>query len=571
MLIFYEQISRNLLTKQLAGVIIRMRYNENGGEVLKKLKTFSRIFVLFLTLSLISSCKSIESEVTAAKTATTTSTAAELLLDGGSPGGIALGTDAVTAVSALPFPDTADAVSNDTASAVSNETSVTDETTEELTSSEAETTTKAAETTTRAAETTTATTTSTSTTTTTTAATTTAVTTAELTTVTKAETTPAAAENPNSYRKNSYKAVNHTRVKAVWISYIELSNHLYGKDETAFRKEFAAMLDNCAGFGINTLYVHVRAFGDAYYYSSLFPFTKNMTGTVGKRTSYDPLKIMLSEAHSRGMSFHAWINPLRLGSGTDVAAVSSDYPVGKWYAGTEKGKYIVNVNGTWYLNPAYSAVRQLIGDNVREIVSLYDVDGIHIDDYFYPTIDASFDSAAFAGSGYQTLSAFRIANCSAMVKEMYTAAHECGSAIFGAAPQGNNINNLNQLYADTKAWCAGGYIDYFTPQIYYGFENSGVSFAACVDEWAGIVKGRNTKLYAGLSVYKAGAEDKWAGAGKYEWQNTNTMLKRQTEYAEANGCGGIALYSYSYLFDSGYMNSATKVEADNLKPLLKNQ
>ena len=540
-----------------------------GGDMLKKLKIFYSALAFFSALTVISSCKSIDTQAQITTPVVTTVTG--IPIQNGDFGGIALDTAAYDAAQALPFPKVNESgVNADTAAAQTTSPTVVENTS--ATSAVTETSTAYAVSSSAAAAVT-ATTVETSAEVTTTAASTAAQTTASAVTTsstsvtTTAVTTPAAPIS-GSYRKNSYKAVNHTRVKAVWISYIELSNHLNGKDESGFRKEFGAMLDNCAGFGINTLYVHVRAFGDAYYYSSLFPFTKHISGAVGKRTAYDPLKIMLSEAHARGMSFHAWINPLRLCSGTDIAAVSTDYPVGKWYNGSEKGKYIVNVNGTWYLNPAYDAVRQLIGDNVREIVSNYDVDGIHIDDYFYPTTDASFDSAAFNGSGYSSLSAFRISNYSSMVKEMYTATHECGSAIFGAAPQGNNINNLNQLYADTKAWSAGGYIDYFVPQIYYGFENSGVPFAACVDEWAGIVRGTGTKLYAGLSVYKAGTEDKWAGTGKNEWQNTTTMLKRQTEYAEANGCCGIALYSYSYLFDSGYKTIATQAEADSLKPLL---
>lgn len=370
------------------------------------------------------------------------------------------------------------------------------------------------------------------------------------------------------YIKNSYQAVNHSYVKAVWISYIELYDHLFGKNGKDFRELFGGMLDNCRSIGINTVYVHVRAFGDAYYYSELFPFTKRLSGTAGKRTEYDPLEIMLSEAHKRGMSFHAWTNPMRLGSDSDMASVSQDCPIGRWYAGAEKGRYIVNVNGTWYLNPAYEEVRKLIGDGVREIVSGYDVDGVHIDDYFYPTTDTAFDKDAFAESGMTDLAAFRIKNCSNMVKEIYTAVHECGTAVFGAAPQGNNANNLKMLYADVREWCSGGYVDYFTPQIYYGFESTGVPFAACVDEWSEITAGTKTKLYAGLAVYKAGCEDKWAGSGKYEWQNTDTMLKRQTEYADEHGCGGIALYSYAYLFDSGYATAATKAERDNLAGLL---
>jgi uncharacterized lipoprotein YddW (UPF0748 family) len=516
---------------------------------------------LLAAFSLITGCKSIET-APSGPVGTTSEVSAEPLLNG-DIGGIALDSAAFTAASAVPVPGSAN-IGTELAGDAPPETSAEEP---EITESGAPTAETAAATasttaaqTTASAETTTTAETAAAAEITTTIAATTAVTTTEA--VTETETT--AAVTGGSYGKNSYKAVNHSYVKAVWISYIELYNHLCGKNETAFKQEFGKMLDNCAGMGVNTVYVHVRAFGDAYYYSSLFPFTKHISGTTGKRTSYDPLKIMVAEAHSRNISFHAWINPLRLGSGTDMAAVSSDYPVGKWYSGAEKGKYVVSVNGTWFLNPAYEAVRKLIGDNVREIVSKYDVDGVHIDDYFYPTTDASFDSAAFASSGSSSLSSFRIANVNAMVKEMWSAAHECGSAIFGAAPQGNNVNNLSQLYADVKAWCKGGYVDYFTPQIYYGFENSGVPFGGCVNEWAGIVGGTKTKLYAGLAVYKIGNEDKWAGAGKNEWQNTTTMLRRQKEYADANGCSGIALYSYSYMFDSGYRTAAMKTELDNL-------
>lgn len=509
----------------------------------------------------LSSCKSAETVITTEPIPDTSAEEA-YTLGGGVPGGIMLG-DTLTAAEAVPlpeeFPEEADSEgSNDQAivatQAAEDYITTVETETDEIVSEEPAATAAA---TTAAA---------------TTAAATKAAETTEQTTTAATTTQPAktaevtAAASSGSYRKNSYKAVNHARVKAVWISYIELTNHLYMKSRSAFESEFGKMLDNCASYGINTVYVHVRSHGDAYYFSDLFPFTKNLSGTSGKRTDFDPLKSMVTAAHSRGMSLHAWINPLRLSS--DLSSVPASYPVGKWYGGAEKGTYIVNVGGTWFLNPAYPDVRNLIGDNVREIVSNYDVDGVHIDDYFYPTTDASFDSPAFAASGYGSLSAFRINNINLMVKEMYSAAHECGSAWFGAAPQGNNINNHDVLYADTKAWCAGGYIDYFTPQIYYGFNNSGVPFKSNVDEWAGIVRGTNTKLYAGLALYKAGNEDKWAGTGKTEWQTSSDILKRQTEYAEQNGCSGIAIYSYSYIFDSAYKTNATLSEMNSLKPLL---
>lgn len=460
--------------------------------------------------------------------------------------------------------------------AAESETVTSSKTTEEApTVHSSASSTEATAATTKATTTTTKATTTKTTTTTTKATTTTKVTTTTTkatTTTTKAVETAPEEENVQggSYTINSYTALNHKTVKAVWISYIEINNLLKQQSEAEFRRSIGKIYDNCSSMGLNTVYVHVRAFGDAFYYSELYPFTKYLSGALGKKISYDPLDIMIDEAHDRNISFHAWINPLRLNSATDIASVSSDYPIGKWYRGTEKGKYIVNVGGTYYLNPAYDEAIKLVGNGVREIVSGYDVDGLHIDDYFYPTTDASFDSTAYASFGSGTLSSFRINNCNKLVKEIYDAVNDCSkTVIFGASTQGNMYNNLTQLYADTEAWCKGGYIDYFAPQVYYGFENSGVPFKGCVDDWSDLVSGTKVKLYIGLSLYKIGEEDTWAGAGKQEWINTRTMIKRQIEYSfDCKNCDGIALYCYNYLFSPGYHNSKIQEEIDNFKNLL---
>ncbi len=397
---------------------------------------------------------------------------------------------------------------------------------------------------------------------------------AATTEITTATTTAAPSKPSGTYAKNSYQAVNYAEMKGVWISYLEISALLRGKNESEFRQAVSVIYDNCASLGLNTVFVHARSFGDAFYFSDLFPFTKHISGTIGVRTDYDPYPILIDEAHKRGISFHAWINPLRLCGTDDLKAVSSELLIKKWYGDAAlNGNYLVNVGGTWYLNPAYPEAVRLVGDGVREIVSRYDVDGVHIDDYFYPTTDVSFDSAAYAASDASSLSAFRIGNCSTLVREIYTAVHECSdSAVFGASTQGSMSNNLNQLYADAEAWCKGGYVDYFAPQIYYGFENSAQPFKRCTDEWNTLVDGTKTKLCIGLAVYKIGAEDQWAGAGKYEWQNTDTMLKRQIEYAKScKNYAGVALYSYNYLFTNGYVTSAIKTETENFRSLLINE
>ena len=177
---------------------------------------------------------------------------------------------------------------------------------------------------------------------------------------TTATTAPAPDIPEYDYGSNSYQAVNYSEVKGIWISYIELAEIMQGQSREGFRKSIAAMFDNCVSLGINTVYVHVRSHSDAYYKSELFPWSKYITGTLGKDPGYDPLAVMLKEAHSRSLSFQAWINPLRACSTGQIGSYGN-FPVYTFATATGmKGKYAVDVNGTYYLNPAYEEVTELI-------------------------------------------------------------------------------------------------------------------------------------------------------------------------------------------------------------------
>ncbi len=326
----------------------------------------------------------------------------------------------------------------------------------------------------------------------------------------------------------------------MWISYLELMNMPSGS-ASAFRSAIGEAYDNCVSLGLNTVFVHVRSHADAYYSSSLFPYTKYLSG------GFDALEIMVDEAHKRDLSFQAWINPLR-GCAVKDAARENGFKIGGWIG---DGKRVVRVGDYYYLNPAYDEVIKLISDGAKEIVANYDVDGLHIDDYFYPTTDASFDSAAFKQSGYKVLSKFRFANCDKMVKSLYSAVKAANPrAVFGVSCQGSLQNNYNFMYADVKKWCANsGYIDYIMPQIYFGFENSTEPFAECVNTWNNLAASGKIPLIVGVSVSKIGYEDKWAGAGKDEWITDKDILRRQfLEAAEQSHYGGIALYSYRSIF-----------------------
>ncbi len=343
---------------------------------------------------------------------------------------------------------------------------------------------------------------------------------------------------------SSYAPLNYEEVRAVWIPVMQYGEWMTGKSETEFRSSVSAAFQNCTGLGINTLYVHVRSYGDAYYASDLFPKGSYLDG------DYDPLAIMLEEAHARSLSLHAWINPMRAAASDRLSQTDTSLPLGAWYRDAEKnGTYLAASGALYYLNPAYPEVRQLIADGIAEILKHYDVDGIHIDDYFYPTQDAAFDAAAFAESGALDLSAWRRENCNAMIRAIYdTVKAQDEQLLFGISPQGNMQTNYRTLYADTALWCSTeGYCDYIAPQLYYGFENGTCPFAETAALWAETAT--QAKLIIGLAPYKIGTEDVWAGSGRNEWMTDDTVLSRQAEFLrQLDGIDGTALYSYAALF-----------------------
>lgn len=344
--------------------------------------------------------------------------------------------------------------------------------------------------------------------------------------------------------KGGYKRMNYDNHTGMWFTYMDYAELLKGKSENEFKKNIAAAFKNIKDLGINTLYLHVRAFNDSYYKSDIFPKGEYYDG------SYDPLDIMTEEAHKLKLSVHAWINPLRCQTEEQIKKLDKNYTIKKWYDSKEKnGTYIVKLKDNFYLNPAYSEVREYITDGVNEITANYDIDGIHIDDYFYPTTEESFDAAAFAISGSGDLGNWRVNNINKMVKEIYDAVKANDKNIlFGISPQGNISANYDNQYADVKKWLSkSGYCDYITPQIYFGFENENCPFIKTVKVWQELKTSPDVTLNIGLCTYKIGNEDKWAGSGKNEWiENRDTVLK-QIKYCKKNNLN-VSIYSYASTF-----------------------
>ena len=373
------------------------------------------------------------------------------------------------------------------------------------------------------------------------------------------------------------------------------------KSEAVFRTNFEEVCKKSCDFGINTLICQVNAFGDAAYKSSYYTWSQMVSG-VGKDPGYDPLKTMVEIAHKYNLSLHAWINPFRTFRENQISKVPSDTVFKKWYNNKNKnGKNIVKVSERWYYNPGEPEVRELILNGIVEIISNYNVDGIHFDDYFYPTTAESFDKGTYLqyGNG-KSLSDFRRSSVTELVKNVYTAVKKINpNVVFGISPQANVDNNMNMQYADVKLWAANnGYVDYLCPQVYYNYDSESLSFSKSLDTWDKLVTASDVKLMIGLGIYRVGYKyDTWAclnhdthteatvGCGAYGWRTksptTSNILARQCLDSFAlKKCSGVFLYSYQYLFEidkcfsdkNNYVDKAVlqaKTEMQNLKEVLK--
>lgn len=381
---------------------------------------------------------------------------------------------------------------------------------------------------------------------------------------------PAAAAMPSETVTSGYTALNYSPQSAMWISFLEFQSMLKGKSQKAFTQSVQTMYNNCVEMGINTLYVHARSHSDAFYQSDYYPWSKNVTGTLGQKPNFDPFKILVDEAHKRGLSIHAWVNPMRGVTDKEMPSVPDSYPMKKWYNDAKKrGTYIVKVDGTWYCNPAYTEVRQLINNGVREILVKYKVDGVHIDDYFYPTTDKSFDAAAFAADGRgKTLDQWRLDTVSNMVAEMYKTVKSANkTALFGVSPQGNIDNNYQTQYADVRKWAsAEGYLDYLVPQIYFGFKNKTQPYSTNLSNWMAMTTAPNVELVVGLAPYKIGTDD---SAG--EWKGEQQIIARQVRTFQGTDMyGGAAFFRYDSLFaPAKSVSSQVKAELEAIKAALK--
>ena len=178
-------------------------------------------------------------------------------------------------------------------------------------------------------------------------------------------------------------------IRGVWISCFELPDATKG--EAQFRESIKTIFKNLREKDYNTVFVHVRPFADSIYPSKIFPWSKHCC--KGKNPSFDPLKIIVQTAKENRIRVHAWIYPFRVSSKNDVNTLPASSPSKKMIE-NNSSDVVILPNGI-YFNPASTSVHKLVYSGVEEILKNYDIDGIHIDDYFYPTTDEKIDKKEY--------------------------------------------------------------------------------------------------------------------------------------------------------------------------------
>ena len=256
-------------------------------------------------------------------------------------------------------------------------------------------------------------------------------------------------------------------------------------------------LDSLQRNNFTTIYYHARTMCDAMYDSKYEPWSSYVSSTRGVAPAFDPMAYLVENAHKRGIEVYAWINPYRAKT-KGTTALSPIHPYKK------NPSLFVEYGGQLYFDPGYPESRKYICKIVRDIVSRYDVDAIHVDDYFYPYpvngVDFP-DNLSFAeyGRGFSNRGDWRRDNVNVLMKELHETIHACKPWVkFGVSPFGiyrnkrsnpngsdtNGLQNYDDLYADVLLWVNNGWVDYNIPQIYWEIGHPAADYDKLIRWWA---------------------------------------------------------------------------------------
>lgn len=321
------------------------------------------------------------------------------------------------------------------------------------------------------------------------------------------------------------------------------------------KADFIRQLDLHKRNGMNAVIVQVRPAADAFYPSPYEPWSQWLTGVQGRPPSpyYDPLAFMIEEAHKRGMEFHAWLNPYRANFNIGTASIAPGHIT------RLRPEWFLTYGDKKYFDPANTDAQQFVVNVVQDIVKRYDVDAIHMDDYFYPYRIAGKefpDAASYARSGSPlSKNDWRRSNVDSIIKKLAIAIKkEKPLCKFGISPFGVWRNkdmdargsdskagqtNYDDLYADILLWLQKGWVDYVAPQLYLEIGHDKIAYEKLLDWWSRHSYGRH--VYIGHGIYRV--NEKSAA-----WKDPNQLpdqIKLLRQYPDVQG----SIYFSSKSFD----------------------
>lgn len=353
--------------------------------------------------------------------------------------------------------------------------------------------------------------------------------------------------------------------RGVWIQCV--NGQFQGMSPDRMMETLSHQLDVLKADGVNAVIFQVRAECDALYASSYEPWSRFLTGVQGQAPSpyWDPLAWMITECHKRGIELHAWINPFRAKTkGTTVLADN--------HIALKHPERVFSYDGQFILNPGLKENRDYICKIVSDIVSRYDIDGLHIDDYFYPYPVAGMsipdnDTYNKNGNGISNKNDWRRWNVNQVIKELYTTVHKIKPWVkFGVSPFGiwrnktsdpalgsdtHGLQNYDDLYADVLLWINNGWVDYVAPQLYWEIGNHAADYETLIRWWN--AKASLRPLFIGEDV------ERTIRFSDPSNQRNSQIEAKQRLHSEMNNVEGSVLwYAVAVVEDKGKYGSSLR-------------
>lgn len=320
-------------------------------------------------------------------------------------------------------------------------------------------------------------------------------------------------------------------------------------DSIALQSEIDNIINNCKSLGFNSIFLQVRPCADALYPSAIYPWSRYLTGSqdLAPDNQFDPLAYWIKQAHAQDMTLHAWVNPYRITKkSSDWNSLSARNP-----ARLHPEWVIHHTNGNYYFDPAIPEVRELVIAGVMEILTNYDVDGIHLDDYFYPGTDFPDDASfvKYNEDNFLDKNNWRRHNVDLLVEALDQQIHNYKpDCLFGISPSGvwenacanplgSNTRGGNPSYsrqfADTRTWALNGWVDYIAPQIYWENGNRYCDYATLLNWWSTTLSDCDTDLYIAMADYRA--NEVTSNSPWYNGVELTTQLNQNLVLPNVNG------------------------------------